>query len=173
MDCWGALTGGGGIAYLAHLGGFLSGAGAGWLLIVRFGLRSDRHEENLLEILRLGPYRPEYGTQTTADRRGAALAASTASQGGRVMPETDARTRTTEDFAVRLIAEQAQRLGVADAPAPRTRVVEEVLPLEADLHSPDDDTDEQPAEPTVPEVAIAPEDFRPPDSQPGSPSSVR
>lgn len=53
FDIWGALTGGGSIAYWAHIGGFLSGLGFGLAALHLGWFRMTRYDNrSLLEILR-------------------------------------------------------------------------------------------------------------------------
>jgi membrane associated rhomboid family serine protease len=51
FDIWGAASGGGGVAYIAHLGGFGAGALLAFgLLTVKF-LESDEHERTIVDML--------------------------------------------------------------------------------------------------------------------------
>lgn len=59
LDMLGTVLGrGGGVAYVAHIGGALFGAAVGWLLIARRLVPSDEDEENLLQVFGVVP-RPE------------------------------------------------------------------------------------------------------------------
>lgn len=49
FDIWGALSGGGGTAYWAHIGGFVVGVGAGLVLLASGVVTMARHELSLLQ----------------------------------------------------------------------------------------------------------------------------
>lgn len=51
FDIWGATAGGGGVAYMAHLGGFAAGAAVGVMLLERKWIEMDRGERSLLQVL--------------------------------------------------------------------------------------------------------------------------
>ena len=57
FDVWGAVAGGGNVAYAAHLGGFASGAAIGLLLLHREVVTMDRGEQSLLDLARRSPAR--------------------------------------------------------------------------------------------------------------------
>lgn len=51
FDIWGAMSGGHGIAYIAHIGGFAGGLGLAVLMLKKKWIVMDRHEKSLLELL--------------------------------------------------------------------------------------------------------------------------
>ncbi|MFW6039303.1 MAG: rhomboid family intramembrane serine protease [bacterium] len=51
-DIFGAATGGGGVAYWAHLGGFAGGAGLAWALLALGWIEMTRSERSLVEVMR-------------------------------------------------------------------------------------------------------------------------
>ena len=51
FDIWGAMSGGGGVAYFAHLGGFAGGVVLAILMLKYKMLTMERYEKSLLEII--------------------------------------------------------------------------------------------------------------------------
>ncbi|MFO7899487.1 MAG: rhomboid family intramembrane serine protease [Planctomycetota bacterium] len=56
FDVWGAATGGGGVAYFAHLGGFAAGFGVATLALKLNWIEMTRAEQSLYNLLRYGRY---------------------------------------------------------------------------------------------------------------------
>ena len=54
FDIWGVMRGGGGVGYVAHLGGFAAGAGLGMLLLITKIAKMDKYDESLLDIIKRG-----------------------------------------------------------------------------------------------------------------------
>lgn len=53
FDIWGAMKGGSGVAYFAHVGGFLAGFALAILMVARKWVVMERDEKSLLQMLRL------------------------------------------------------------------------------------------------------------------------
>lgn len=65
FDVWGAMKGGGGVAYFAHIGGFAAGFGLAILMLKMKWLVMERDEKSLLQMLGWDKKQtqPEYGGQ--------------------------------------------------------------------------------------------------------------
>lgn len=54
LNIYGAMHGSGGVAYMAHIGGFVAGVGLAFLLLKTGDIRVERHERSILGLLGLG-----------------------------------------------------------------------------------------------------------------------
>ena len=55
FDIFGAVAGGGPVAYCAHLGGFTAGVGIAFLLLITRRVKMERYERSLLQIIKREP----------------------------------------------------------------------------------------------------------------------
>lgn len=59
LNIYGAMRGGGGVAYMAHIGGFVAGVGLALFLLKTGDIRVERYEKSILGLLGLAGKRPK------------------------------------------------------------------------------------------------------------------